>query len=72
MSPKGNSLANRPAEYFFSILKREYIYPYKESINSKKNLIKVINDYKNWYHYGRIQRCLQNKTPYDFSRMMQK
>ena len=70
MSPKGNSLANRPAEYFFSILKREFIYPFKNEITETHDLIKVLKDYKSWYHNYRVQRCLQNKTPYEYSRMM--
>ena len=70
MSPKGNSLANRPSEYFFSILKREFIYPFKKTITSTEILINTINDYLNWYHNYRVQRCLQNKTPYEFSHMM--
>ncbi|TCG10303.1 IS3 family transposase, partial [Mycoplasma marinum] len=70
MSPKGNSLANRPAEYFFSILKREFIYPFPTSTKNAESLIKTLKDYKYWYHNIRVQRCLDNKTPYEYSRMM--
>ncbi|NQZ29590.1 MAG: hypothetical protein HRT98_04365 [Mycoplasmatales bacterium] len=54
MSPKGNSLANRPSEYFFSILKRGFNYPFPSSTGNVESLIKTLNDYKYWYHNNRV------------------
>lgn len=63
MSPKGISLANRPAEFFFSCLKREFIYPFLKSIKTKLELVNILKDYLYWYHNYRLQSNLQNKTP---------
>ncbi len=54
MSPKCNSLGNRPAEFLFSCLKREFIYPFKNSIKNISDLKTILSSYKNWYHYYRL------------------
>ena len=59
----GISLDNRPIEYFFSILKQEYLY---DGVYShEKTLIKIsesICDYNN----KRFQSCLESKTPIEY------
>ncbi len=63
MSRVGNSLDNRPAEYFFSIFKTEYLLNNKESFPETFSLIKnSMYDYVN----VRFQGCLKNMTPKEF------
>lgn len=64
MSRVGNSLDNRPAEYFFSILKEEYIREsYKYTFEEIENMIK-----KSVLHYNviRFQKALKNLTPIEY------
>ena len=64
MSRVGVSLDNRPIEYFFSILKYEYLGKVKNLSFQKvgEKIDKSIYDYNNI----RFQGCLENKTPYDY------
>lgn len=66
MSPVGNSLANRPIEYFWSIIKYECIYniPYHE--RTKERIIKEIEKFIKFYNEYRQQTYLNNKTPNEF------
>ena len=66
MSRIDNALDNRPIEYFFSILKQEYLrkIPVKErTIEKIKNELDYIK-----FHYNniRFQGNLQNKTPREY------
>lgn len=70
MSPKGCALRNRPSEYFFSLMKREKIYLYNISKMNVSDVMRLIGDYIQWYHYGRVQSCLKYKTPFVFKQMV--
>ena len=69
MGRVGNSLDNRLAEYFCSILKSEYIRDKGKSLNylEIKNFIK-----ESMYDYNNIsfQGSLQNKTPREYATLM--
>lgn len=69
MSPKGNSLANRPSEFLFALIKREKLYKYDLPRMNSLQVELLIEKYFDWYHNFRIQRNLQNKTPHAFSSM---
>ncbi len=59
----GISLDNRPVEYFFSILKQEYLFGKLLNYEKTKELISnSIYDYNN----KRFQGCLENKTPIEY------
>ncbi len=64
MGRKGKSLDNIPAEYFFSILKTEYIHDYCS--NFEETFSKL-----NWamYNYNtlRFQFCLEKMTPLEYA-----
>lgn len=67
MSRIGNSLDNRPIEYFFSILKHEYLWNMKFW---KRDLDSLNNILPSWiYHYNhkRIQSNLGYKSPMDYN-----
>lgn len=66
MSPKGNSLANRPSEFLFGLIKRERLYQYDFSGSSSTDVETHIKEYLNWYHNDRPQSCLENKTPHSY------
>ncbi len=62
MSRKGNSLDNHPIEYFFSILKQEYLKDYFNSSfkEIKKQINFAIKD------YNKFQSNLKYLTPVDY------
>ncbi len=63
MGRLGISLDNRPVEYFFSILKQEYLFGKSLNYEKTKELISSsIYDYNN----KRFQGCLENKTPIEY------
>lgn len=64
MGEVGNSLDNRPIEYFFSILKQECVYDLsKRGVVSKAGVIKEITNFIKYYNEQRYQWCLGGKTP---------
>jgi len=66
MSRVGNSLDNRPIEYFFSILKQEYLRTIKLRDRSFDKINKEL-EYIKWdYNNNRFQSNLQNKTPCEY------
>ncbi len=62
MSPKGDSLANRPAEFFFCNIKREKIRIHKPKNYSE--LIVLVTEYIDWYNFRRVQKNLNYQTPF--------
>ncbi|MDJ1647188.1 IS3 family transposase [Mycoplasma phocimorsus] len=58
-----NSLDNHEIEYWFSILKSEYLNRIEISKMTLKELKKVIRNFVNWYNNERIQSNLGWKTP---------
>ncbi|WP_158290323.1 DDE-type integrase/transposase/recombinase [Mycoplasma nasistruthionis] len=64
MSPKGNSLANRPSEYLFSIFQRELFDFYNTSEMTFSKVYNLINNFVSWYNSERPQSNLEYKTPY--------
>ena len=64
MSRKGNCYDNACIENFFGHLKTELIY--RNSYNSKDELIKSIDDYIYWYNNCRFQAKLNNMTPVEY------
>ncbi len=64
MGRVGVSLDNRQVEYFFSILKQEYLLEFKyERFESIKN---IVNESILDYNQNRIQSCLGWKTPQEY------
>ncbi len=64
MGRVGVSLDNRPIEYFFSVLKQEYLSGYVLNFENTKSLIeKSIYDYNN----KRFQTCIKNMTPHEYA-----
>ncbi len=64
MSRKGNSLDNHPIEYFFSILKQEYL---KDHFNSSfREMEKQINFAIKDYNNKRFQSNLKYLTPVEY------
>ena len=61
VSRVANSLDNRPIEYFFGLLKHEWLYHMKLTSLSKAS--EAINNYINWYNNDRIQIKLNNMSP---------
>ena len=60
-SKPGNSLENRPVEYFFSILKQEYL---NQNPGIKlENLTNILENIKYHYNFIRKQGCLRWKSP---------
>ncbi|WP_416756639.1 DDE-type integrase/transposase/recombinase [Mycoplasma aquilae ATCC BAA-1896] len=70
MSPKGNSLRNRPSEFLFSIFQRELFDFYNTSNLEYEIVYNLINSFVFWYNTERPQRNLEYKTPYDISNHM--
>ena len=66
MSRVGVSLDNRPAEYFFNLIKAESINHLKGVERTFTNIKKNIDDYIIWYNEDRIQRTLNNDSPINF------
>ena len=65
MSRVGNSLDNRPAEYFFSIFKQEFW----KDLNHRKITLAEIKAFIHYYNYERIQGCLNNITPIEYKKI---
>ncbi|WP_324672713.1 IS3 family transposase [Mycoplasma sp. 888] len=63
MGRVGNSLDNREAEYFFSILKSECLKLIDITQITFDDLSKIINEFIFWYNNERIQSKLDWKTP---------
>ncbi len=67
MGRVGVSLDNRPVEYFFSILKQEYLFEGAKDFDATKKLIdKSISHYNNI----RFQGCLNNLSPVAFLKIL--
>ncbi len=66
MSRIGNSLDNRPIEYWFSILKEECIKRCDINIYSYEEVKQLISEFIKEYNYNRIQLCLNNLSPNDY------
>lgn len=67
MSRIGNSLDNRPAEYFFSILKHEYLRLIPIKNRTLENTSRAINVAKEHYNKERLQSKLNKKTPHEYA-----
>ncbi|WLP85582.1 DDE-type integrase/transposase/recombinase [Mycoplasma seminis] len=70
MSPKGNSLRNRPSEYLFAIFQRELFDFYETSNMNYEIVYNLVTLFVNWYNTKRPQRNLEYKTPYAISKHM--
>ena len=70
MSRIGNSLDNRPIEYWFSILKEECIR--KKNINkmSFEQIVDTIDEFICYYNNDRIQLNLKNLSPCNYARQV--
>ncbi|WLP85666.1 IS3 family transposase [Mycoplasma seminis] len=66
MSRVGNSLDNREAEYFFSILKSECLNFVNYNTTSYDELLVIIKDFIEYYNSERIQSNLGWLTPNQF------
>lgn len=66
MSRLGKCLDNRPAEYYFSILKQECLKQHNMAQLTFKQLQKIIADFTHFYNYDRTQSNLGNLTPIEF------
>lgn len=64
MSNKGHCWENSPIENWFSQLKEEHLRPL--GLKSKKETIKEIKKYVEWYNTQRIQKCLGYLSPVQF------
>ena len=62
----GNSLDNRPAEYFFSIIKSECykLIPWEKKLEN--NIVKSFDKYIKFYNEERRQTTLDNQSPIQF------
>ncbi|WNM16296.1 IS3 family transposase [Mesomycoplasma ovipneumoniae] len=70
LSRIGNSLDNREAEYWFSIIKSECLNELNYSKITLEDLKKIIADYIFWYNNYRIQSILNWKTPQQYAMML--
>ncbi|MBR6235979.1 MAG: IS3 family transposase, partial [Spirochaetales bacterium] len=68
MSRKGNCWDNACMENFFGLMKSETIRQSKELL-SVDGMIKLIDDYINWYNNQRIQKKLGYLSPVDFRKL---
>ena len=66
MSRLGNSLDNRPIEYWFSILKEECLNHCDINKYSYEEVELLISNFINKYNYERIQLCLNNLSQYKY------
>ena len=66
LSRLGKCLDNRPAEYYFSILKQECLKQHNMAQLTFKQLQKIIADFTHFYNYDRTQSNLGNLTPIEF------
>lgn len=60
-SRPGKSVDNRPIEYFFCLIKHEWLY--HKHLTSYQLALAEIHHYMNWYNDERIQIKLKNWTP---------
>ncbi len=67
MSRVGVSLDNRPIEYFFSILKHEYLWELKFWKRDLDSLNYILPHWIRHYNYVRIQPKLEYKSPKYYS-----
>lgn len=63
MSPKGNALANRPIEYFYAILQREYLNVEGKIFENLEDAHQKISSFVKWYNKTRVQSCLSYLSP---------
>ena len=66
MSCVGVSLDNRPAEYFFNLIKSERLNHLKGIERKFNNIKESIVEYIIWYNESRIQSNLNYKSPLKF------
>ncbi len=66
MSRVGNSLDNRPVEFFFRVLKQEYLKKFPIEGRTIQNLQEQIEFIMFDYNNVRMQRCLNSKTPNEY------
>lgn len=66
MSRLGNSLDNRPIEYFFSIIKSEWLNVISSNRMTFEEVSIEIDKFMDWYNNKRGQLCLGGKTPSEF------
>lgn len=66
MGTVDESLDNRPIEYFFSILKYEWLYRVNIIEMSFEEIHEEIKKFIYWYNNVRIQLCLKDKTPVEY------
>ncbi|MDK1736641.1 IS3 family transposase [Dellaglioa algida] len=64
MSRKGNCLDNAPIESFFSLMKRECLK--RQVIDNIEDLIRVTNEYVEWFNHERISCKLKGMTPIEY------
>ena len=69
MGKVGISLENRPIEYFFSILKSEYLKKLNLHLMTPSDIQKVLKKFMNWYNNIRIQPILNGKVPNKYGYM---
>ncbi|WP_069098643.1 IS3 family transposase [Mesomycoplasma ovipneumoniae] len=69
LSRVGNSLDNREAKYWFSIIKSECLNEIDYSKITLEDLKKIIADYIFWYNNYRIQSILNWQTPQQYAMM---
>ncbi|WP_337896293.1 IS3 family transposase [Mesomycoplasma ovipneumoniae] len=70
LSRAGNSLDNREAKYWFSIIKSECLNELDYSKITLEDLKKIIADYIFWYNNYRIQSILNWKIPQQYAMML--
>ena len=71
MSRVGNSLDNRPAEYFFSVFKQE-CWRWVDYSNLNLNKVNVlIKKFIYFYNYERFQSSLNNLSPIEYKKSVQ-
>ena len=66
MSRVGNSLDNRPVEYWFKILKHEYLVHIPLKDRKLQRLNDEIQHITSHYNVSRRQRCLNSLTPQEY------
>ncbi len=66
MSRKGNSMDNGMMENFFGLLKAEMFYGQEDKYKNIDELVLAINDYINYYNYGRIKVKLKGLSPVNY------
>ena len=66
-SQVGNSLDNRPTEYFFNVFKTEC---WQFIVKNVKEAGEKIKEFVNMYNNERIQGCLDNLTPVEYRKLL--